>query len=69
MHDIDKKEHEVGHEHEEEDFELIDTYETNLNAAAEITAAAASDAGEFALSNPEKVAALLTALHKAIVKL
>jgi ABC-type nitrate/sulfonate/bicarbonate transport system substrate-binding protein len=67
MHDIGE-EHE--HEHEdEEDFEIIDTYEVNLNAAAEITAAAASDAGEFALNNPEKVAALLTALHKAIGKL
>jgi ABC-type nitrate/sulfonate/bicarbonate transport system substrate-binding protein len=66
MHDTNE---EHVHEIEEEDFEIIDTYEVNLNAAAEITAAAASDAGEFALNNPEKVAALLTALHKAIGKL
>jgi ABC-type nitrate/sulfonate/bicarbonate transport system substrate-binding protein len=64
MHDINEE-----HVHDEEDFEVIDTYEANLNAAANITAAAASDAGEFALNNPEKVAALLTALHKAIGKL
>jgi len=37
MHDINEE-----HEHEEEDFEIIDTYEANLNAAANITAAAAS---------------------------
>ena len=66
MHDI-HEEHE--HDEEDENFEIIDTYEANLNAAANITAAAASDAGEFALNNPEKVAALLATLHKAIAKL
>ena len=65
MHDIQEE-----HEHDEDDFEIIDTYsKANLNAAANITAAAASDAGEFALNNPDKVAALLTTLHKAIAKL